>query len=169
MELHKAIQTRFSCRAYQDREIDEATLRRILEAGRLAPSGRNLQNFKVIVVRDPSVRGALAVATDQAWVGQAPVILAVVTLVPDRVMHCGIPAGPVDCAIAIDHMSLAATGEGLGNCWIGHFDQERARKVLGVPDEARIVELLTIGYPDAKPGRKTRKDLEEIVCHDRFC
>jgi nitroreductase len=77
----------------------------------------------------------------------------------------------VDCAIAIDHMTLAAVAEGLGTCWIGHFEQDACRKILGIPDDAQIIELLPLGYPAGgaeHPGSKPRKPLEELVCWDRF-
>ena len=83
-------------------------------------------------------------------------------------MFCDIPAGPVDCAIAIDHMSLAATAEGLGTCWIGHFHQDKCGKILNVPASAKIVEMLLVGYAAAEPGAKKRKDLKEIVCWEKF-
>jgi nitroreductase len=77
----------------------------------------------------------------------------------------------VDCAIAIDHMTLAAVAEGLGTCWIGHFDQDACRKVLGVPASAVIIELLPLGYPAPgaeAPKTKPRKPMNQVVCYERF-
>jgi len=168
MDVYDAIRDRFSVRAYEDRDIEDDKLRRVLDAGRLAPSARNLQNWKFVVVRDRPTRQKLSEASEQPFIGQAPVVVAVVTLVPDSTMYCGVPTGPVDCAIAIDHMALAAVAEGLGTCWIGHFDQEKCCDILGVPDSARIIELLLMGYPAASPGAKNRKNLDEVVCWERF-
>ena len=168
MDVYDAIRNRFSVRAYEDRDIEDDKLRRVLEAGRLAPSARNSQSWKFVVVRDRETRQKLGEASEQPFIAQAPVVIAVVTLDPDRTMYCGVPAGPVDCAIAIDHMALAATAEGLGTCWIGHFDQKKCCDILGVPDSAGIIELLLVGYPAASPGAKKRKDLDEVVCWDRF-
>ena len=96
-------------------------------------------------------------------------VIAVVGLTPDAVMHCGVPTDPVDCAIVIDHMTLAAVAEGLGACWVGHFDQGACREILGVPASARIIELLPLGYPaDKPPSRKKRKAIGELVCDDTF-
>ena len=96
-------------------------------------------------------------------------IVAVVGTTPDYKMHCDVPADPVDCAIAIDHMTLAAVAEGLGTCWIGHFDQGKCCKILSVPSSAKIIELMPLGYPaDAGGGAKTRKSLDEMVCDDKF-
>ncbi len=65
-------------------------------------------------------------------------------------------------------MTLAAVAEGLGTCWIGHFDQDACREILHVPQTAEIVALLPLGYPADEPGEKRRKDFDQIVCEDRF-
>jgi len=169
MELYEAIAKRFSCRSFKDMPIEPDKLQRVLDAGRQAPSGNNSQPWKFIVVTDPKRRQALAeVACNQAFVGQAPAVIAVVGLDEKYVMHCKVPGDPVNCAIAIDHMTLAATAEGLGTCWIGAFDQNKCRELLGVTPPAWIIELLPIGYPAVKPGAKTRKSLDEVVCYEQF-
>jgi nitroreductase len=168
MDVYEAIEKRFSVRSYEDRPVDADPLERILTAGRMAPSARNLQDMKIVVVRDAAIRSALAAAAEQPFIAQAPVVLAVVCLDPDRKMFCGVPNGPVDCAIVIDHMTLAATAEGLGTCWIGHFDQTKCREILHVPASAQIIELLPIGYPAVEAGEKKRRPLDELICQDRF-
>ncbi|HUT02041.1 MAG TPA: nitroreductase family protein [Phycisphaerae bacterium] len=168
MEIYEAIRARHSVRAYQERDVEEDKLRRVLDAGRLAPSARNRQERKFVVVRDGQRRESLAEAADQPWIARAPVLVAVVGTTPDAVMHCGVPTDPVDCAIAIDHMTLAAVAEGLGTCWLGHFDQEACRRLLGVPQGAIIIELLAVGYPRGEPGPKQRKALDEVICQETF-
>ena len=169
MDLYEAIEKRFSVRSYQDKPIEDDKLRRVLDAGRIAPSARNRQQWKFIVVRDPAQRAKVAEAAEQPFVGEAPVVIAVVGMAPDEKMFCDIPTDPVDCAIAIDHMTLAAVAEGLGTCWIGHFRQDKCREVLSVPDGMKIVELLPLGYPAVEQKTdKPRKALEEVVCYDRF-
>ncbi len=168
MELYEAIKSRYSARKYEDKPVEDEKLIRVLDAGRLAPSGNNTQPWKFIVVRDGELRAGLAEASEQPWIKNAPVIIAVVMTDPERVMLCDVQAGPVNCSIAIDHMSLAAVAEGLGSCWIGHFDQDTARTLLAVPDSLKIVELLTLGYPKDCLGSKKRKPLDEIVCYERY-
>ena len=168
MELYEAIRNRRSVRAYVDRPVEAEKLQRVLEAGRLSPSARNRQERKFLVVQDARRRQELAEAADQAWIANAPVLIAVVGTTPHAVMHCDIPTDPVDCAIAIDHMTLAAVAEGLGTCWLGHFVQDACRKMLGVPDTAKIVELLALGYPQDQPEARPRKALDEIVCYERY-
>ena len=169
MELMEAIEKRSSIRAYEDKPVPEEKLLKVLEAARLAPSGRNSQAWKFVVVRDDKRRQALGRASGgQRHVHMAPVIIVAVATEPELVMTCGVHAYPVDLAIAIDHMTLAAVDLGLGTCWIGAFSQDEVKDILGVPEKFEVVSLLTLGYPNEAGRPKTRKALEEIVCYDKF-
>ncbi len=167
MDLYKAIESRRSVRAYLDKPIEADKLERILDAARLAPSGNNRQARKFVVVRDSATRQALANVSGQAFLAKAAVIIAAVCT-EERTMTCGVPAGPVDCAIAVEHLALAAVAEGLGTCWIGHFDQKGCREILGVPENATIIEMLTLGYPAETPAPKSRKPMNEVVCYEKY-
>ena len=171
MDVFEAIRRRCSVRAYLDKPVEEEKLLRVLEAARLAPSARNMQEWKFVVVRDPEKRLQLAAAArSKEFVGQAPVLIAACATVVDSVMTCGQLTYPIDLAIAVDHMTLQAVEEGLGTCWIGAFFEDQAKAAAGVPDPFRIVALLPLGYPDpAVPGReKSRKALEEIVAWEKW-
>ena len=169
MELYEAIRKRYSVRAYQDRPVEQETLERVLEAARLAPSGSNRQPWKFVVVRDAQRRKQLVPACcDQAFVAEAPVVIAGVGVMADRMMRCDVPGDPVDVAIALEHIALAATAEGLGTCWIGAFYQDKVRDVLGVPKDAKVIEVMTLGYPADQLKPKNRKPLGEIVCYETY-
>lgn len=169
MELKDTIRKRESVREYLDKEIPEATLRNVLESARLAPSASNRQVIKLVVVRDAKTRRELAqAANNQAFVGEAPVVIAAVATNTQHIMPCGIASYTIDAAIAIDHLTLAAADEGLGSCWIGAFSQEKVRKILGVPETSIVVTLLPLGYPKRQRGTKLRKPFEEIVCYETF-
>lgn len=169
MDVFEAISQRRSVRSYQDREVEEDKLQQVLEAGRLAPSARNLQEWKFVVVRDPQLREKLVEAANgQQFVGQAPVVIVACAPQHDHVMSCGHPSHLIDVAIAMDHMTLAACELGLGTCWIGAFNQDKVRRVLGIPDAVEVVQLLPLGYPTAWPDAKPRKSLDEIVCYGRW-
>ena len=169
MELKDAIRRRESVREYLDKPVPEEKLKNVLEAARLAPSAKNSQPVKLVVVRDVKRRRELAqAAKGQTFVGEAPVVIAAVATNTTHVMSCGIPSHPVDLAIVVDHMTLAAVDEGLGTCWIGAFYQEKVKSILGIPDKYRIVALLPLGYPKRERGLKLRKSLEEIVCYETF-
>ena len=169
MDFLELVASRHSVRSYQSRPVEQDKLDRILEAVRLAPSGSNRQPWRFVVVRDPDVRRRLVAAcANQQFIAQAPVVIAGVGLLPDRVMLCEVPGDPVDVAIALEHLALASAAEGLGTCWIGAFHQERVREVLGIPESAKVIGVMTLGYPADTPRPKSRKPISEIVCHDRW-
>jgi nitroreductase len=169
MDFLELVKSRYACRSYQERPIEEDKLLRLLEAVRLAPSGSNRQPWKFVVVQDPEVRrGLVRACANQRFIAAAPVVVAGCGLMPDRMMSCGVPGDPVDVAIALEHLALAATAEGLASCWIGAFSQDDVREVLGVPATVKVIELMTLGYPADTPRAKTRKPLSEIVSADRW-
>lgn len=168
MDTLTAIKARRSIRKYKPQPIEPEKLEAVLEAARLAPSARNAQLWKFVVVQDQKQRELLATATKHTFIAEAPVIIAGVALDPDREMRCGVPAYAVDLAIAMTNITLAACALGLGTCWIGGFDQDTARDVLGVPQQYKIVELMPLGYPDEDPPPRPRKELAEIICYNSF-
>ncbi|MFH2115287.1 MAG: nitroreductase family protein [Spirochaetota bacterium] len=169
MDFLELVRARYSVRCYQDKPVAEEALARILEAVRLAPSGANRQPWRFVVVRDTGTRKRLAAACNgQQFIAQAPVVIAGCGLMPDRIMRCGIPGDPIDLAIAMEHLALAATAEGLGTCWIGAFEQDKVREVLGIPETVRVVEVMALGYPADTPSPRKRKALNEIVCYDTW-
>jgi len=169
MDFLELVKLRYSVRSYQPRPVEQDKLDRVLEAVRLAPFGPSQEPWRFVVVRDDEVRRRLVPAcAHQQSVAQAPVVIAGVGLTPDRVMRCDIPGDPVDVAIAMEHLALAAAAEGLGTCWIGAFYQDQVRQVLGIPKSAKVIELMTLGYPADSPPSKQRKPISEIVCYDRW-
>lgn len=164
MDVKTAIRTRRSIREYDPREVEEEKLVRVLESGRLSPSASNRQERRFIVIKDASTRKALSeAARNQKFLAQAPVVIAACSVEKEYVMSCGQLAYPIDTAIAVDHMTLAAVEEGLGTCWIGAFDEKKVKEILNIPDEIRVVTLLPIGYPSDIPRPTPRKSLDEIV------
>ncbi len=168
MELFEAIKKRYSCRSYKAGSVPEEKLKKVLEAARLAPSAHNEQEWKFIVLRDIKKRAEVAEAAGQSFIQEAPIIIAAVATAPEHVMSSGNPAYAVDLAIAVDHMTLQATEEGLGTCWIGAFSQEKVKKVLEIPENYKVVVLMPLGFPAEKGSPKIRKKLEEIISYDKF-
>jgi nitroreductase len=169
MDVMDAIKARRSIRSYEDRVIEEDKLNRVLEAGRLAPSARNFQDWKFIVVSAEKTRKKLAeAAKDQTFVGEAPVVIVACGTVTDYVMTCGQLTYPIDVAIAVDHMTLKAVEEGLGSCWIGAFYEDKVKEILGIPTEIRVVAMLPIGYPKESPSQSPRKRWEDVITYERW-
>ena len=168
MEVYEAVRTRKSVRAYLDKDIPDEILRRVLEAGRLAPSASNRQEWRFVAVRDRDKKKALAtIAGNQSFIAEAAVVIVCCGIDDGKIMRCGQPACVVDVTIAIDHLTLAATAEGLGTCWIGHFDEAPVKRLLKIPPDVRVIELLPLGYPvDPSAKDKNRLPLEKIVMFD---
>jgi len=170
MNIYETIEKRRSVRSYRsDEPVSEESLKKILEAGRLAPSAHNAQEYKFVVVKSADTRKKLAKASsEQRFIAEAPIIIVAVSLNPEHLMSSGVPAYAVDVAIAIDHMTLAAVEEGLGTCWIGAFNQEEVKRILNIPEKYKVVVLLPLGVPYEEPGVKSRKSLKELVCDENF-
>lgn len=169
MELMEAIKKRYSCRAYADRAVEADKLAFVLEAARLAPSARNLQDWRFVVVTDPDTRRQLqAASANQEFVGQAPVVIAACS-VSNRIMNmCAQPYASINVAIALEHIALAATSQGLATCWIGSFDPHAVRRILYIPSHVAVVELMTLGYPTDKGASPKRLPIEDIACPDKW-
>jgi nitroreductase len=170
MEVYEAIAARKSVRAFKSKEVPDEVLWRLLEAGRAAPSASNRQEWRFVMVRDKTTREKLIdAACGQKFVGEAPVVLVCCAQTDEQVMPCGHRSDLIDVAIAIDHITLAAVSEGLGTCWIGAFNEEKVKEILGIPEGVRIVELLPIGYPvDPSVVSKSRLPLSDIVKEERW-
>ena len=170
MDVMEAICKRWSVRHYLDKPVEEEKLTRVLEAARLAPSACNLQEWRFVVVRSEDTRRKLMVAANrQKFVAEAPVVIVACAETDNYVMRCGQLSYPIDVAIAVDHITLKAVEEGLGTCWVGSFYEDEVRKILSIPPQIRVVQLLTLGYPAKEPpGKKSRKTLEEIMMWERW-
>ncbi len=170
MDVLPVIKKRFSVRKYQDKPVDREVLMRLMEAARIAPSASNRQEWRFVIIEDSAKRVALCqAAMGQSFVSKAPVIIVACAETDDHVMACGEKCYPIDVAIALQHVALQAVHEGLGTCWIGAFEQEKVKTILGIPEGVRVVDMLTVGYADCDPpSTKRRKDMEEIVCFEKW-
>jgi nitroreductase len=168
MDVAKAIRSRYSCRQYLDKPIEKNVLQMILEAARQAPSARNLQDRRFVVVTDKETKKKVAAAANnQTFLQDAGAILIACTICTDT-MRCGQAIGPIDAAIALEHICLQATELGLATCWIGSFYPDKVRPIVGIPEDVTIVELMALGYPADKPREHERQPLETIVCIEQW-
>ena len=162
MELSEIIRTRKSIRKYKPTPVEEALLQEILEAGRLAPTAGNGQNWYCLVVRNAEVLRRLGEAcNNQHWAGEAPVNL-VICGTNNRTMPCGQYINPIDCSIVTTQMMLKATELGLGSCWLGAFFTDQVKEVLQIPEEDTVIAVMPIGYADIDPEARPRKESAEF-------
>ncbi|WP_308588986.1 nitroreductase family protein [uncultured Oscillibacter sp.] len=172
MEVLEALRGRQSIKSYLPIPVEEEKLQAVLEAGRLAPSSYNSQCRKFLVVTDPALRKALHDrAGTQPMIEQAPVVI-VICATPDQehadAMPCGESKHPIDAALSGAYMMLEAYAQGLGTCWLGAFDAEAVKEVLGIPRDVKVVTMMPLGYHDGTQPRRDRKPLEELVSRNRF-
>lgn len=168
MDVFEAISRRYSCRSYENRPIEREKLARVLEAARLAPSAKNLQDWRFVVVTDADTKTKLAeAACGQQFVATAAAVIVACSN-SDHVMTCGQAIGPIDVSIALEHIALQAVAEGLATCWIGAFYADKVRAILGIPEDIAVIELMTIGYPADKQRSPRREPIEKIVCYERW-
>ena len=171
MKFIELARRRCSIRGYKPDPIPEELLNEVLEAGRLAPSAKNLQPYHFIVVRSKEGLDALAEAYPAPFFREAPVAI-VVCVEPSkgwtRERHDGKNYCEVDAAIAVDHMTLAAEDLGLGTCWVAAFDPVRVHEAMGLPEGIIPLILLSLGYPNAPGREKSRKNLEELVRYEHW-
>ncbi|MHC4323770.1 MAG: nitroreductase family protein [Planctomycetota bacterium] len=168
MAILDVIRKRYSCRAYQDKSVEQDKLDSILEAARLAPSARNTQDWRFVVVKDKDIKSRIAGTTNRPEVFEKAGVIIAACSNSDEIMRCGQAIGPIDVSIALEHICLQAADLGLGTCWIGSFDAGKVRQILEIPEDIAIIELMTVGYPDDKKPVPKREPIEKIVCYDTW-
>ncbi len=169
--LMDIIETRRSTRSYNQQPVEEDKLQYVLEAFRKAPSAKNIQPWKLVVVKDEKKRNDLAMASNnQSFMAEAPVIIVACAKEEEAYDAMGgyMSSFAIDTAIALDHLMLAAAEQGLGTCWIGAFKEKLVKDLMSVPDHVRVVALTPLGYPASEGRARSRKPLSEIVCYDKY-
>ena len=180
MEVLEAIKTRRSVRQYKDTPVDDKALELVLEAARWAPSWRNTQCWRFIVVRDDKVKKELAATIPEAnrahdCVESAPVTIVVCAeigksgylrgeFIPDKNEWWYM----FDVALATQNLVLAAHSLGLGTVYTGWFDPKKAAGILGVPEGFTVVAMTPLGYPDLTPEPTPRRELSQTVFYDKY-
>ena len=168
MNLLDIIRKRYSCRSYLEKEIEQEKLDRIFEAARLAPSAKNLQDWRFVVLIEKETKTKVAALTNRPQVFEKAGAIIVACSNKDYVMRCGQAVGPIDVSIALEHISLQAAELGLATCWIGSFDAEKTKQVLGIPADTTLIELMALGYPEGEGKQNTRLAIDEILCYNKW-
>ena len=170
MDIYELIEHRRSVRHYKPQAIEKDKLERVLNAARLAPSGNNVQPWKFILVKDAATKRKLVpVCWNQKFVAEAPLVIVACALKVESTVGGVIPTHVVDTSIAVTHLMLAAAHEALGTCWIGAFESQPVKDLLGIPADVEIVAVIPIGYPvDDKRTVKSRKSFDQIICEEQF-
>lgn len=169
MEFKDVIKNRYSCKKFSDRKVEAEKLTSILEAGRVAPTAKNLQEQHVYVLQSEDKLAKIDAVTPCRY--DAPVALVVaydknnVFTYPGDKRNSGIE----DATIIATHMILAATDEGVDSCWVNFFDPDRLAAELNLPENEEILMILDLGYAAEGTGplanHTKRKQLSETVTY----
>ena len=167
MEFFELIKKRYSVRAYQSKPIEDEKLQKVLDAARMAPTAANRQPFRFIVIHNKGRESELRRVYNREWFFKAPIVVCACA-VPDGAWtrSDGKNYSDVDTTIAMDHLILAATDQGLGTCWVAAFDPSAAREVLGLSDNEEPIAFTPLGYPADEPKPKKRKALSDLTRYE---
>ena len=155
---------RRSIRSYEDKEIPEDVLDQILEAGRQAPSAANRQPYRFVVVTDSNIKNELK-GLFSRFLEKAPVVVVGCADIKARLTG---KWATIDTAIALENMVIQAWSLGVGSCWIGSFNEQKIKKLLKVPENWKIVALVTFGYPAEEPKQRKKKEKDELFGVNQF-
>ena len=173
--LSQAIAQRRATPSFDGSRLPDEDLKKILEAGLQAPSGYNMQPWRFVVVQDDETKRLLAQACPKGRpVAEAPVVVVAFSVEEDIPVTIGgyMSAYPLDVAVAVGHLQLAATAEGLGTSWIVDFHADKVRTVLGVPEGIHPLAIIPVGFPAENGGTlapaEGRKSPDEIIAYNQF-
>lgn len=173
MEFIDVVKKRRSIRAYKPDSVEPEKISVILEAARQAPSWKNLQCWRFMVITGEEKRKAVTTAFSSNNPGikallQSPVIMVLCANPAESEIWENKAFYMLDAGLAMEHLVLAATDQGLATCWMGLFDEEKLREVLGVPKEYRIIALTPLGYPAQERDPRPRKAMEQIAFGEQW-
>ena len=169
MEFKEVVKKRFSCKKYSSRKLEAAKLEAILEAGRLAPTAKNLQEQHVYVVQSEEMLTKIDGVTPCRY--GAPTVLVVAFDKNNVFTYPGgkRDSGVEDATIVATHMILAAADEGVDSCWINFFDPDKMAEAIDLPENEEILMLMDLGYAaegaGPLPNHSSRKPLAETVSY----
>lgn len=168
MEFEEVLQKRRSVRKFQEKDVPDGKIKKILELAGLAPSAGNLQAFKVVIVKSETARRKLSeAALNQRSVAETPADLVICAASEESAVKYGDRGRELysiqDATIFAAYIQLAATSLGLSSVWVGAFDEEEVAGVLKLEENIKPVAIIPIGYPAEEPGKTRRKSLNEII------
>lgn len=164
MDLLTLVKNRYSCRNYCPDHIEQEKLDYIMECVRFAPSAVNRQPWRFRIVKDETEKQQLCQCYNREWFASAPIyVIASILHDEEWVRADGKRHGNIDIAIAVEHLCLAATEQGLGTCWVCNFDAALCANLFHLEADEEPAVLIPIGYPADEKKEKIRKDISEIM------
>ena len=164
MNFKELCTARLSCRNYKSEPIPQKKLEYIKECVRLAPSAVNLQPWRFLIIDDKERLCQIAECYKRDWIKTAPVIVICCKNETEAwTRRCdGHNHADIDIAIATEHLCLAASEQGLGNCWVCNFDIDKLMATGIIPEGYIPSALIPLGLPADELREKTRKPMDEV-------
>jgi nitroreductase len=157
------IKQRYSCRSYQNKRVEQEKLDYVMECVRLAPSAVNNQPWVFGIVENEDDKSKLHTCYSREWFQTAPMYIICSILHDEEwVRSDGKHHGDIDIAIAVEHLCLAATEQGLATCWVCNFDAAKCKQLFSIADNEEPAVLIPIGYAADEAREKKRKTISEI-------
>jgi len=165
MQLIEVIKNRYSCRKFLDRPIPKELIEKLIDAGRFAPTARNIQPWEFIVITDKENLKKIGTITSPngSFIKDCACCIAVFCQDTKYYLEDG-------CA-ATENILLTAYDLGLGSCWVAGDKKpyvEEIRKLLSVPDNFRLVSLIALGYPAEDKPKRVKRELKELIHWEKF-
>ena len=165
MDFESVIRERKATRLFSSKEVEKDKIDKILEAGRIAPTAKNIQPFKIYVITSKEGLKKIDECTPCRY--KAPLVFLILGDEEKAFVKDNTPMYVMDASIVATHMMLEATNIGVDNIWIEYFDTEKMIKVFDIPSNLKPVCLLPMGYKSKicppSPLHKIRKSLDKIV------
>ncbi len=169
MDFFDVVKNRYSCKKYSNKQVSAEQLEQILEAGRLAPTAKNLQEQHIYVIQSPENLNLIDSLTPCRYNAQTVLLVAFdknnVFTYPNSTRTSGIE----DASIVATHLMLAAANVGVDSCWLNNFDLEKAKKLFNLPENEDVLMLLDLGFAEEGtgplPNHTKRKPLNETVSY----
>jgi len=164
MNFLELVKSRYSCRAYKPESVEREKLEYIMECVRFAPSAVNKQPWLFRIVSSEEDKDKLQQCYNRDWFKTAPMyVIASILHDEEWVRSDGKHHGDIDIAIAVEHLCLAATEQGLATCWVYNFDATLCKQLFGMDDNEEPAVLIPLGYAEDEPKVKNRKAMCEIM------
>jgi nitroreductase len=164
MNFLELVKNRYSCRAYKSLSVEKEKLEYIWECVRFAPSAVNKQPWRFHIVCNEKDKVKLQQCYNRDWFKTAPMyVIASILHDEEWVRADGKHHGNIDIAIAVEHLCLAATEQGLATCWVCNFDAILCKELFALPESEEPTVIIPIGYAADEQKEKKRKPIEDIA------
>jgi len=173
MDVLECIKTRRSVRKFKDKPVPFELVGNVLDAGRLAPSAGNVQEWNFILITEFKARESIAMAACmQTWMSDAPVHIVVCSNPSKSERFYGDKGEKMYCiqnaSAAVENMLLAAHAQGIGACWVGACDEDKIKNILGIPGNVRVMGIIPLGFADEEPLMPEKYPLTDVAFVEKW-